>query len=423
MDKAALQKNLAVEQLFWLSELRGTPVYIDAEKVGTLSDLVIVDRDVVAEVTHLRVARPFGQAPYHVPWHRVHKLTRRGAVLDDVGDRAALEREPVGAVLLADYILDKKVLDVEGREVEVVYDAALAIIRIHLYVVAVDLSRRGMLRRLGLGWVARFLGGTLREHSVAWGLVEPLPERLGSFEGNLKLKVLKEELARMPASDTARILEELSSDHRLAIIEGLGVEHASDTLEELDPRTQRDLIASLDKEKAARLVDEMTPGQASDLLAVLAASEREAILGLLAPQKAEKLRSILDKQEELAIDFIVGVFLRFDPEATVADARAQFREAARSKPLITYIYVVDGDGVLLGVVDTKALLLADDDRRLKDIMSRRIVSLAPSSTLKQASEMFARYLLRALPVLDARGRILGVLPYRDVVGLRHRYVE
>ncbi len=423
MDDLTLRQQLAVEQLFWLNDLRGIPVFLDAEKIGTLSDFVIADRDVVAEVTHLRVARPFGQDPYFVPWRRVHKLTGKGVVLDDLGDRKALERAPEPAVLLEDYILDKKVLDVEGREVEVVYDAALAIIRIHLYVVAVDLSRRGMLRRIGLGWLAKLLRGAVREHSVGWGVVEPLPERLGSFEGNLKLKVLKEELARMPATDTARILEELTRDHRLAILEGLEVEHASDTLEELDPRTQRDVIATLDKEKAARLVDEMTPGQAVDLLAVLAASEKEAILALLPPEKAAKLRSILDKQEELAIDFIVSGFLRFDPDMTVVQARTAFREAAKSKGQITYIFVVDGDGLLLGVVDSKALLLAEDDAKLKDIMSRRMVTLPSNATLKQASEMFARYLLRALPVVDGKGRILGILPYRDVVGLRHRYVE
>jgi len=418
-----LQQALAIEQHFWLTDLRGIPVYLDAEKIGTLSDFVIVDRDLVAEVTHLRVARPFGQEPYFVPWRRVHKLTARGVVLDDLGDRSALERSPEAAVLLQDYIVDKKVLDIEGREVEVVYDAVLAIIRVHLYVVAVDLSRRGLLRRIGLGWLVRLLGGALREHSVGWGVVEPLPERLGSFEGNLKLKVLKEELGRMPAQDTARILEELTNDHRLAIIEGMGVEQASDTLEELDPRTQRDLIATLDKEKAARLVKEMTPGQAADVLAVLAASERESILALLEGETAAKLRSILDKQEELAIDFTVSGFLRFDPETSVEEARTEFRQAARSKGQLTYIYVVDGQGVLLGVVDSKGLLLADDDKKLREIMSPRVVSLAPSSTLKQASELFARYLYRALPVVDARGKILGVLPYRDVVGLRHRYVE
>ncbi len=423
MDLTALQSGLAIEQLFWLSDLRGKPVYVDADKIGSLEDFVIADRDVVAEVTHLAVARPFGQAAYYVPWQRVHRLTNRGVVLDDVKDRASLERAPEGAVLLQDYIVDKKVLDVEGREVEVVYDAALATIRIHLYVVAVDLSRRGLLRRIGLGWLARLLGGALREHSVAWDVVEPLPQRLGSFEGNLRLKVLKEELARMPATDTARILEELSNDHRLAVIEGLGVEHASDTLEELDPRTQRDLIATLDKEKAARLVDEMTPGQAADLLAVLAASERDAILALLGPGRATRIRTILEKQDEMAIDFTTAGFLRFDPEKTVAQTRTEFREAARNKGQITYIYVVDQQDVLLGVVDSKALLLADDDRKLKEVMSTRIVSLTPTSTLKQASEMFARYLFRALPVLDAGGKVLGVLPYRDVVGLRHRYVE
>jgi len=75
------------------------------------------------------------------------------------------------------------------------------------------------------------------------------------------------------------------------------------------------------------------------------------------------------------------------------------------------------------VVDSKALLLAEETARLREIMNTNVVTLSPQSTLRNASELFARYLFRALPVTDEHGKILGVLPYRDVVSLRHRYVE
>jgi magnesium transporter len=85
--------------------------------------------------------------------------------------------------------------------------------------------------------------------------------------------------------------------------------------------------------------------------------------------------------------------------------------------------VIDSDDRLLGVVDTKSLLLADDQVQLKDVMPTNVVTLTPQSSLRHASELFARYLFRALPVTDENRKVLGVLPYRDVVALRHRFVE
>jgi Mg/Co/Ni transporter MgtE len=242
------------------------------------------------------------------------------------------------------------------------------------------------------------------------------------FKGDLKLKVLKEQLSEIPPVDVADILEELGHEQRMAIFHELDVEHASDTLEEIDPRVQREMIASMDKEKAARLINEMTPGQAADLLAVLPWWEVQAIVELLDKEKAIKVRALLEKQEEKILDFATSSFLRFSPEKTVMEVREEFPEAARGKAAIMYVYVLDETEKLIGVLDIRELLVAEGENKLKDIMITNVVSLNPQSTLRKASELFARYQFRALPVTDDSGRMLGVIPYRDVVELRHRYV-
>jgi Mg/Co/Ni transporter MgtE len=77
---------------------------------------------------------------------------------------------------------------------------------------------------------------------------------------------------------------------------------------------------------------------------------------------------------------------------------------------------------LLGVIDLKELLMAEEEVVLKDIMTTKVISLNTDSTLKQASEMFARYGFRALPLVDAQGKMLGVVPYRDVMNLKHLFM-
>jgi CBS domain-containing protein len=416
---------VASEQLYHLSDILKRPVYLGDTKIGSLDDLVIVDRDVVADVTHIRVHQPFGDPPYYVPWEKVQALTAKAVALDPATELHTLANAPAGAVLLKDYIVDKRVLDVDGREIEVVYDVTLALKAGRLFVIGVDLHRYALLRRLGLEWLGKLLYGVTddaHQPHVAWNLVEPLPEQLGSFKGDLKLKVLKEELAKMPPSDVARILEELSHDQRLAILDGLETESASDTLEELDPTTQRALIAAMPKDKVARLIDLMTSGQAADVLSVLPAADARAILALLSRRLAGKVRQLLEQQEEKVVNFLTGSYIKLRPEDTVAQARRTYQQLKTPKAPRSYLYVVDEQGRLRGVITASELLTATDDTLLKDIMNDTVVALTPDETLKEASEMFEAYGFRALPVVDKDGKLLGVIPYRDVMNLKHRYV-
>ncbi len=427
MPETTIGRRQTFERVFNLSELIGAPVEVRGTRVGKLDDLVIVDRDRFAEVTHVGVSRPFGRPRLVVPWPRVTSFGPERVAVDADDPEALVAPYPAGAVLLKDHVLDKKVLDQKDRELEVVYDVGLGLSGGRLLAMDVDLSKAALARRLGLGFLSRFLregAGRGARDRVAWAWVEPLPEDLGSFTGAVKLKVVKEELAKLPPVDLADVLEGLGHEQRVAIFGALDTAQASDTLEELDPKVQRDLVASLDRGKVVQLINEMTPGQAADLLSALPWPDATGLVDLLADaEKAAKVRAILERQDERVIDYSTSGFLRFDPEKLVARARVEFREAARGKAELTYIYVIDAGDRLLGVVDSKALLLADDGVHLREIMSKNVVTLKPGSTLKTASELFARYLFRALPVVDEGGKILGVLPYRDVVALRHRFVD
>jgi CBS domain-containing protein len=413
-----------MDQLSLLSDLRGRCVFLDNQKIGWVSDFVILDKDLVAEVTHVCVGQSFGRPTLFVPWQNVQTLTAKAAVLSPGTEASSMQSAPAGAVLLQDYIVDKKVLDVEGREVEVVYDVALVLRQNRLFVVGVDVSRRALLRRIGLKWLAKFTAGItdkLTDEIIAWNLVEPLPQEIGSFAGNIRLKVVKEELAKMPTVDVARILEQLTQEQRIALLNGLENGSASDALEELDPKSQREVIAALPRERAARLIDHMTPGQAADVLAVLPWSHANAILRLLGKEKAEKVQDILETKDERIADYISTDCVKLTPDSTALQARQSYQQA-QARDAVAYLYVVDAEGTLLGVVGTTDLVMALDETPLGRIM-KKVVALGADGTLKDASEMFARYGFRALPVTDQHDRFLGIVPYRDVMNLKHRYLE
>jgi len=230
-------------------------------------------------------------------------------------------------------------------------------------------------------------------------------------------------LSEIHPADLAGILEELDPEQRVSVFRELETSHASDTLEEIDPSVQRVILAALPIELIAQLINEMTPGQAADLLAVLPSSESKPILELLNKENAVKIESILEKHEEKILNYATTYFLRFPPDITVQQAHELYRKNASISDVVMYMYVVDKSGKLLGVIDIRELMKASDDEVLKNIMVDIVAALTPSSTLREASAMFTRYSFRAIPVVDEANKILGVVTYRDMMNLKHRYLE
>jgi magnesium transporter len=413
------------EQSYFLSEILGAKITVAGKKIGKLADVIIKENGTLPIVTHLYVSRPFGESVV-IPWEAIGTISAKEIAVA-VNDIAAFDGEPhENAVLLKDYILDKKAIDMDGQEMEVVYDIKLVLRNNKLYVSEVDLSRYGLLRRMGLTGLAAFiynLADSIREQTISWKYIQPLPTDLGRFRGDLQLKVLKEKLADMHPVDLADILEEMEPEQRVEIFEGLDPEQASDTFEEIDPNVQRDLVESLGTDKVAKLVDEMTTGQAADVLSILPASDADDILERLNPDDARKIRAILERQEEHILDYATQEYIAFPPDKTAEQAQNEYRVAARGKDVVMYLYILDQAGRLLGIVDIKELLQADDKALMKDIMEGHVHTLDPDSTLKEASQMFTRYDYRALPITDDGDKMLGVVTYRDVVRLKHRYVE
>ncbi|MEI7751490.1 MAG: CBS domain-containing protein [Candidatus Omnitrophota bacterium] len=444
-----IQNTSDLEQVYFLSEIVGAKVYWGDRKIGRLTDFVIVDKDKIAEVTHFYISRSFGDPSLLIPWEKIESITYK-SIKVDIEDLKNYEAPPPeSAILLKDYILDKKVLDIEDREVEVVYDVRMVIRNKKFYISGVDLSRYGFLRRIGLKGFANFihslafsigarslysermkgfanflygLANKVKDRTLPWTYIQPL-EQISSFKGDVKLKVLKEKLSEMPPVDLADILEELDHEQRVTLFDQLDPEHASDTLEEIDPNVQRALVSSIKKEKAAQLINDMTPGQAADILSVLPWSEANVILKLLVREHATKIKAILERQDEKAVNYATLDILKFPPEKTAAQARKDFQTLARGKNAVLYLYVINDQDQLLGIIQLQELLMAEDPTPLKDIMNDQVVSLNSESTIKEASAMFARYHFLALPILDVQKKILGVVLYRDVMTLKHRFVD
>lgn len=411
-----------LEHEFYLSEILDRRVFVKKHGIGRLSDLAIVETGKLPEVTHVIVSRPFGYPPLTIPWDKVLLISNNEVVLDiDEAVTKQFERAPQeNLILLHDHILDKKILDMDDHEVEIVYDVKLAFQNGKLYAAEVDFSHYRALRRLGLRKLAKLLTNRNTEDRVSWLYVQPLPQQLGSFAGNIKLKVPKAGLSDIHPVDLADILEELEGGQRVALFNALDPEQASDTLEEVEPRVQRELIRAIEKERAALLINEMSPAQAADILAILPRDQASGILKLLDKEKSSKVEHIIGKHDEQILLYASPELIRLPATTPAAEVLDRYRELATGKDVMMYVYVTDAAGILKGVVDIREMVAAEPGQTLGDIMTEHVIALPKDATLREAAMLFERYEFRALPITDENDRLLGAVSSRDVRSLRPR---
>jgi magnesium transporter len=411
-----------LEHEFFLSEILDRRVFARTKRIGRLSDLAIIETGKLPEVTQVVVVRPYGYPALTIPWDKVLLISNHEVVLDIAEDNlASFEPAPQEhLILLHDHILDKKIIDMDDHDVEVVYDVKLAFQNGKLYAAEVDYSRYRALRRLGLHKLAKLLADRNKENRVSWLYVQPLPEQLGSFAGNIKLKVPKAELKEIHPVDLADILEELEGGQRVALFNALDTEQASDALEEIEPRVQRQLIHAMEKERAAMLINEMSPAQAADILAILPRDEAGAILKLIDEDKSSKVEHIIGEHNEQILLYASTELIRLPATTPAAEVLDRYRELATGKDVLMYVYVTDTAGALKGVVDIREILAAEPGQTLGDIMTEHVIALPKDATLREARMLFERYDFRALPITDESDQLLGAVSSRDVRALRPR---
>jgi len=236
------------------------------------------------------------------------------------------------------------------------------------------------------------------------------------FRARAKLSLFREVVAEMHPADLAASLPDFDVRQRGDIFGDLETGQASGTLEEVDARLQRELVASLSIEKVAELIDFMTPAQAAGVLRNLTPAECWAILQQLGPVRSRKISALMEKrQRETLLHLATLRYMRTDSEMSCAVLTNRYREMAENARVWRYIYIISPEGVLLGVADIRDVLMAAPAARMAEVMMTNVVSLRDTDSVDHAAAQFEHYGFDALPVVDDRDVLMGVLVARDVM--------
>ncbi len=386
----------------------------NGDEVGKLADVAVVPQGQFPAVQWAILGTPQGE-----------RVLRWGDLAAEIGHFRLKTRLaslpdatlPPEALRLARDLLDKQIVDTHGSKVVRVNDLQLSEVDGQLRLVGADVGLRGLLRRIGTEGAAErvvgLLGRKLPRGIIPWHLVE----QLESGASSVRLAVPHGKLALLHPADIADIVEEMSADERLAVFEQLDVETAAETLSEVEPEMQASIVTELDEERAADILEEMDPDEAADLLQDLPEERREELVELMEKDEAQDVEELLTYPEDSAGGIMTTDFVALPRDLTTAEAIDRLRQLQPNPELAYYLYVVDAEGCLDGVISLRDLVVAEPAAKLGAVMDPQVLKVDAETTKEEVAALIAKYDLLALPVVDARRKLLGTVTVDDVVEL------
>ena len=396
----------------FLSEImKKTVIDLDGNKIGKFKDFV-VSVNILYPLVEAISIRTSAKKDILVSWEdvdHINKDIKLKVKFEDIKVYNLKKRD----IKLVEEVLDKQVVDLEGKKIRRINDLQLSTTRGYYRLIGVDISFKGILRRLGLEKIASGLKINLQEDYISWMDVDVLESDIS----RLKLKVPEYSLKKLHPADIAEIVDQLSINDSITILNSLDDEIAADALEEISPERQVSLFEEMETKRAADILEEMSPDDAADLIGELSEDRAQELLDLMDPEEARDVESLLKYPEDTAGGIMTTEFAAVKEGLTARQTLNTLRKMAGEVESIYYIYVLSNFNSLVGVMSLRELLLAEPEQKITEFMHRDIISVDVMEEEHDVAKKIAKYNLLAVPVVKDENKIQGVVTVDDAIDI------
>jgi len=404
-----------------LSDILGAPVYDSSGAVsGRVREIALSPQDDPARISAIIVRTRAGDRM--IPPERVSSIESKSVRVTGSSQDWTPLASSEGFLLLERDLLDQQIIDVHGRKVVRVNDVDMTVRQTNghqtLFISSVETGARGAVRRLLKSVVPnraiQALVAQFAPRIIPWDfvdLIEVDPAR------RVRLKIGHERLSKLHPADIADILEELAPAQREAVFETLDEEVAADALEEINPKLQASLMESLESEHAADIVEEMEPDAAADLLENLSDKTSGEILEEMQPEEREEVEELLEFKEDTAAGRMTTAYIAAPANGNAEGAIDILRQFEGGIETLSTIFLVDDEGKLVGAVPLAKLALSSPATSLDALKNGSFISCPITASDKEVAEIFDKYNLLTLPIVDENGCLAGVITADDIISL------
>jgi magnesium transporter len=322
---------------------------------------------------------------------------------------------PEQALFLAKHIMDKQIVDMDGRKVVRVNDLRIAMITAGSFLVAVDVGIEGLFRRLGIDtpikYFLKLFGKSIPSDLILWDDVETIsPTTMG-----IKLAMAQSKLLTLHPSDLADIIEDLDRKTQAAFFASLDEEKAADVLEELETEAQKNILESLPVEKAADVLEKMPADEAADILDELEVEKAEQLLSEMEQESQEEVRELMEYPDNTVGSVMNTDHISFAPTMTIDETLRELRRLKPENDSIYYLYVTDEQERIIATVSLRDIVVSEPEVRLDKIMNTEVIHVHDYEKIDTIADIIAKYNLLALPVVDKDMKMVGMVIIDDVV--------
>lgn len=398
---------------FLYTDILGKKIYDEfGDILGELKDIYVTTDDGCPRAIGYKVKR--NSSVYHYEFRIINVYDENGKiVIRTKGSREILPR--TYTYLLSENLLDKKIVDINNKQVVRVNDLKIVEIAGEYKVVAVSANPLGRFNKVGVPYlgklVYKILGKDYEDRIISWEDVESI----GMKDNNLQLNDTYKKISSLHPADIADILEDLDEGERKKVFESLNEDLAADTFEEIEDEFKGSIIKELSEVKTAELLENMGNDEIADLLDDLEDEEKEKILVNLEQDDAEEVQELLKYEDETAGSVMSKDFISFRSNATVEETIDIIKKIDPDEEEIYYIFVTDEIGKVIGIVKLKDLLLNDGKELLKNIIEDNVISVNHDAPIAEAIEVATKYNLLSTPVVDDEERLVGIIQLQDMV--------
>jgi len=405
---------MATVLTFYLSRVIGYKVYSESKKVlGRLMDFVV---DISFERPKIVAALvKFGNQSILIDYANIRMEKVRGKYLIICHHIEETYVTGENMLYLKKHVLDKQIVDIDGKKIVRVNDLRLCILASGTFVIAVDVGTEGLLRRLSVAKpikkVINPFGLSMPSRLILWDDVE----RISFQQEGIKLSKTQTKLSTLHPSDLADIIEDLDRNNQVALFASLDDEKAADVLEELESDAQVNLMESLSVERAADVLEKMPADEVADILDDLDEGKAEEILTEMDKEASEEVRELMEYPENTVGSLMTTDHISFREDMTINETLSELRDLKPESDTIYYLYVLDASGKLSATVSLRDIVVSPPETKLNEISNKNVIKVLDTDKIDSLAEIISKYNLLAIPVVNKFNEMEGMVIIDDIV--------
>lgn len=404
MDKSVIDKN--------------------GEAMGKVYDIVVKPSEVYPQSHSLIIRKGFPNRKYAlIIWSDISGIDNYEVRLKIDRTKLAFteKHDNKEELTLRRDILDQQVVDTYNHKVIRVNDIHLLFVDHSLMVAHVDISLRGLLRRLGF---EKFVDSLVKlinknadylktEHLISWKHIHPLS--INPVSMTIKVDVPHKQFTSIPAADLGEVFLDLNIKHQIALFKSLDLTTRARIFINIDFKTQKSLIEELDDKDVVQILNSIPSDEATDFLERLPKSKVDNLLSLMESKYSKRLSQLLGYSSDSAGGLMTTEYVAFSKDTTVEAALKHIKERTFKVEPVQFVYIVDENHRLIGATNFRRLILANPQDPIQNVAFPKIYSVHLDSGVKEVAHLMEKYKYYAIPVVDENNILQGIITVDDIL--------